>query len=180
MTRTIMAAAAALAFLAAPIALEAQNRVPVQHGVTGPVTTTSDIAGGAFSPEAAAGAVAEALQRASSSVTTRLTVGTLTGPDGVRLPIPVQARVLRGLGDDAAELDALVSALGTPEAVHLRVSLSRLLLDPQPGRVARAAEDFNTFIDAADHRLLADPPGELVALHVVLNVLSLAAIDAAR
>jgi hypothetical protein len=184
MTRLAIAAATALAlFLAAPPA-QAQTSAEGQHGVTGPVTTTSDIAGGAFSPERRRDTVTPVIQaaveRAAWRIRTRLASGALTDAAGRPVPVAPQITVLQAFQGDTLALAAVVDALGAPEAHGLRVSLDGLLNGLSLAQLARAAADFNRLVETADPGILANPPAEFLVVHAVLHSLASAAIAASR
>jgi hypothetical protein len=182
MTRASIATAAALALLLAAPALEAQTSTDGQHGVTGPPTTTGDIAGGAFSPGTdpvvATPAIAAAIGEAATAVTADLTAGTATDATGNPIPVEAQTAVLWAMQGDAASLAAVVDAIGVAEAAALAESLDGLLSNPQPGQLAQAVSDFNSVIDAASADFLANPPAEFLAVHAALDALTTAGIAA--
>jgi len=182
-TRTAITVAAVFATLGGA-ALEAQVSPHSQPGVTGPVITTSDVAGGAFSPDAdvavASPAVRVAVLRAASRISLRLSAGTATDPTGRPLPAAAQPEILRALQGDSIALERVVGAIHVPGASALRASLDLLLVDPQPGQVVRAVAEFNRVVDAASAEILADPPEEFRVVHALLHALASAAIAASR
>jgi non-ribosomal peptide synthetase component F len=167
--------AAVLLLVGAP--LDAQNAAGGMHGVSGPVTTTGDIAGGAFSPErdwdSLPPEIAAAIRQAANGITARLMAGTVTDRAGDSIPAHAQATVARALEGDEVALDALVAALDVPEGAALRRSLGGLPERPQ--QLGRAVRDFNLVVDALSAERLADPAPELRAVHAVLASLILAA-----
>lgn len=179
MTRTMIAAAAALALSAAATGLQAQASPPIHTTVNGPIITTGDVAGGMFAPDNGH-LHPTAMDRAAAAITTRLTFGGLADPVGETLPLDLQITLRRALHDDAAALAALVEAIPVPAAAALQRSLRRILAEPEPGQLGRAVADFNRVVDTADAAVLAEPPAEFLAVHAVLHALIAAAIDASR
>lgn len=155
--------------------------------VTGPIGTTGDIVGGAFTPAPgtvaaeASPAVAAAVNAAGTAVIAALTGGTLTAttPSGqtVVIPAAAQATVLAALTGSAvsAELAAALDASGSGAAGELAQALVGLLSSPATGQLAEAIGFFNAVVGDANSAYLANPPAEFVAVYAVLVTLTAAA-----
>jgi hypothetical protein len=180
MTRSAMAAVAALGALLGATTLDGQVLPTSQPGVTGPLITASDVSGGAFSPGNERDTITPAVERAAWRIRTRLAAGALTDAAGRPVPVAPQITVLQAFQGDAVALAAVVDALGVPEAHGLRVSLDGLLNGLSLSQLARAAADFNRVVEAADTGILANPPAEFLVVHAVLHSLASAAIAASR
>jgi hypothetical protein len=178
MTRSAMAAVAALGALLGATALEGQVLPTSQPGVTGPIITASDVSGGVFSPGSERDTLTPAVERAAWRIRTRLAAGALTDAAGRPVPVAPQITVLHAFQGDAVALDAVVDALGVAEAHGLRVTLDGLLNGLSLPQLARAVADFNRVVEAADAEILANPPAEFLVVHAVLHSLASAAIAA--
>lgn len=153
--------------------------------VTGPITTSGDIAGGAFRPEAVATSAASpaasaALEAAGRSLSASLAAGTLsaTSPSGsiVRIAPDVQADLLATLngGGPAAALLADLEASGSTEAGQLALALRGLLASPSNDQLAAAVGLFNATVKGAGDGFLDNPPAGFVGVHAVLAALAAA------
>jgi hypothetical protein len=180
MTGPAIAAPLLSLFLLAP-ALHAQTSVEWRHDVTGPMTTSSDIAGGAFSPandaRLATPAMVAAMDLAAAAVTARLAAGELTDMAGDTISGAVQQTLLRALRGDASALAAVAAATDPAGAAALGPSLDRLLIEPSR-RLGPAVRSFNRVVDSAGETLLASPSPEFLAVHAVLRALTAAALSA--
>jgi hypothetical protein len=168
--------------------VEASAQFANQSDVTGPPTTTSDIAGGIFSPSTgtvavpATPAASASLAAVAQTVNAAITSGSLRTRSGAPIPAAAQSQIAAVLNDSlpttrpAAELSALLAQVGVAgmTVAALAESLTGLLSNPAPGQLAAAVGNYNEMIQSAPASLLLNPPPQLLAIQAVLARLSAA------
>lgn len=183
------------------IVLQTASPAPAQNGnqsdITGPIPTTSDIAGGAFTTTTggggtetvfSGGATAQAsVNQAAATVSSQLSAGSLSAPAGGSISASAQTAVYNILTANAelgsslsAVANSLTSAPGAPPATavqNLLDSLVGLLRGRKitAAKLLAAIRAYNSMIDASNAAFLSTPPAELLAIQAALSKLIAAA-----
>jgi hypothetical protein len=192
---------AGLALGAFLIFLQTASPAPAQNGnqsdITGPIPTTSDLAGGAFTTTTGTGgtetvftggATAQtSVNQAATTVSSQLSAGTLSAVSGGSISAPAQTAVYNIMAANtctgasvSAVTNALTSGPGAPPepaVQNLAKTLVCLLKGGKvtPAKLLSAIRAYNATIDASNAVFLSSPPAELLAIQAALSKLIAAA-----
>lgn len=161
-----------------------------QSDATGPIPSTSDIAGGAFSTTGAGSQTVFsnsnaqiAVNQAGVSLASQLSANSLTTASGSAIPAPAQQSVLNLLtvssttqasGSISSITNALATGINAPPAAvvaELVSSLLGLLAEGKvtPQQLKNAITSYNELIRSSNAEFLSNPPAELIAIRVSLS-----------
>lgn len=162
-----------------------------QSDATGPIPSTSDIAGGAFSTTGGGtetvfqggSSVQASVNQAGVSLASQLSANSLTTASGSAIPAPSQQSVLNLLTADSttqasASINTITTALATginappgTAVAELVSSLLGLLAEGKvsPQQLKNAITSYNELIRSSNAEFLSNPPAELIAIRVSLS-----------
>lgn len=149
--------------------------------ITGPIVTTSDIAGGAFAPGAGRRTY---LAFRNSSVEVAVNQAALSLNSQLGQPLASLLTATGNVDVSASQLETgLINATGGPSATTAR-SLSSSLRGltaggrVNPAKLAAAVAAYNALIDSSDGLFLRNPPEELLSIQSLLGALVNAGLGA--
>lgn len=173
--------------------LPAKAQVGNQSDVTGAIITTSDIAGGTFTPSSrgrgtkavfARSSVQVAVNRAAANAIAQLKGNSITSLTGAPITPSTQQTLLSvltsGSGQGNVGISQIANALNSAQGGftgnqvrQLAASLGGLLANGRvnPAKLAAAVNAYNAVINASSAQFLNNPPPELRAIQSVLSQL---------
>ena len=164
-------------------ALPAQAQSGNLSDVTGAIVTTSDVAGGAYYPQAEGGA-ATGLAYADPTAQTAVNNALFNVSPQLQAVLGV-ASATDLTGPSANQAQTLINTLSNPAKGVSVSQAERLVLalvdiwqaqSVSPAQLLEAVNAFNNIVDTADDDYILNPPTLFQQIRAVLNPLALAAL----